>query len=333
MNRPPNEYKRVPAEQLRTFGTAVMEAAGMPSKYAEQLATLLTNSSLRGVHSHGIRAISSYSRALRDQTLNPNPTFTILKESKTSILLDGDGGLGYAPMMQATEMAIKKAHECGIAAGAVCHVGHYGSAGHYVRRAMEENCTAFSVQGRHPIWYRDNAQKPSAYLGNPPICFGLPSKNEPPLILDAAACILGDDQRGPEYDALQELIPAAFFKSMGYAAMGMLWGGAFVGQNNERAKEIEKKWPRAHGGGFICVMELDLFASEEEFRAGVDDLIQQVRENMLPVAGYSETSLPGEPEMRNEQNYARDGIPMPLDLLEQLEQTGKEFDVHPPWKK
>ena len=176
MNRPPKEHKRIPADQLRTFGTAVMEKAGMPPEHAEQLATLLTNSSLRGVHSHGIRNIRGYSRAIRNKTVNPNPTFTTLKESKTSVLLDGDGGLGYAPMMQATEMAIKKAHECGIAAGAVCHIGHYGSAGHYVRRAMEENCTAFSVQGRHPIWYTGSAQKPSAYLGNPPICFGLPSK-------------------------------------------------------------------------------------------------------------------------------------------------------------
>ena len=52
--------------------------------------------------------------------------------------------------MLATEKAIEKAKQKGIAVGACCHIGHYGSAGHYVRRAMEEACTAFSVQAAYP---------------------------------------------------------------------------------------------------------------------------------------------------------------------------------------
>ncbi|MBT4497718.1 MAG: hypothetical protein HOC74_08350, partial [Gemmatimonadetes bacterium] len=111
MNRPLEEFKRIPAEQLRRFGTDCMIAAGMPFDHAEQLATLLTSSSLRGVHSHGIRAISGYSHVVRDRKVNPIPEFEILKETENSIYLGGDGGLGYAPMMQVTEMAIVKAKE------------------------------------------------------------------------------------------------------------------------------------------------------------------------------------------------------------------------------
>jgi len=331
MNRPLEEFKRIPAEQLRRFGTDCMIAAGMPFDHAEQLATLLTSSSLRGVHSHGIRAISGYSHVVRDRKVNPIPEFEILKETENSIYLGGDGGLGYAPMMQVTEMAIVKAKERGIAAGGTCHIGHYGSAGHYVRRAMEEGCVAFSVQGRYPQWYSDNKGKQVAYYGNPPICFGLPSEEEPPLILDAATCIMADYQRGPEYDALQELIPAAFFKSIGYAGVATVLGGAFTGLNNQRAAEMMEKWPAARHGGMIVVMKLDLFTPAEEVRTGVDDLVREVREEMIPVRGYDEATMPGTVEQRLELENTREGVPIDLKALERLGETGAEFGVEVPW--
>ena len=53
MNQPPEEFKRIPAEQLRSFGSACLQAAGMTDQHAAQLADLLTNSDLRGVRSHG----------------------------------------------------------------------------------------------------------------------------------------------------------------------------------------------------------------------------------------------------------------------------------------
>ena len=63
-------------------------------------------------------------------------------------------------------------------------------------------------------------------------------QKKPPLVLDAATCILADYHRGPEYDALQELIPPAFFKSMGYTGSALTLGGAFVGQNSDRARAV-----------------------------------------------------------------------------------------------
>ena len=147
MNRPPEESKRISETQLRDFAGACFKAAGLRGDHAEQLAQLLTNGDLRGVHSHGLRQVPGYCESLRDGLINPNPNCQVLKETPTAVLIDGDGGLGYAPMMMATESAITKAKASGVAVGATCHIGHYGSAGHYVRRAMEEGCTAFSVQG------------------------------------------------------------------------------------------------------------------------------------------------------------------------------------------
>ena len=333
MNRPPEEFKRIPAEQLCRFAAASLKAAGLRPDHAEQLARLLTNSDLRGVRSHGTRCVYGYCTRIRDRGANPDPQLAILQETDTTVLVDGDGGLGYAPMMMATELAIEKAKEKKIALGAAVHIGHYGSAGHYVRRAMEAGCTAFSVQGSQPGFQRHHHPgRQSAYWGNPPICFGLPSQDEPPLVLDAATCIMADYQRGPQFDALQEMIPAAFFKSMGYTGVANGLGGAFVGVNSDRARKMSEKWPRSRQGGLIIVMDIGAFAPPAQFRAGVDGMVRGVRETMEPVRGYDEATLPGTHEFRNEQEYARDGVPVGPYELESLEKTAREFGVDPEWE-
>ena len=334
MNRPPEQARLVPADQLQAFAAACFKAAGMRAGHADQLAELLTNSDLRGVRSHGTRQVPGYSRALRDRQLNPDAQLEVVQETENTVLVDGDGGLGYAPMMMATELAIPKAKARGVALGAARHLGHYGSAGHYVRRAMADGCTDFSVQGHHPSWFGEgggNKGQQSAYWGNPPICFGLPSQEEPPLVLDAATCIMADYQRGPQFDALQELIPAAFFKSMGYTGVATALGGTFVGMSNPRAAAVHEKWPAARAGGLIIVMNLGVFAPPEEVRSGVDLLVRGVRETMAPVTGYPEATLPGTVEHRKEQQYRKTGVPVALEDLEALEKAGQEFGVAPGW--
>ena len=336
MNRPPEAGRRVDADQLEAFSAACFKAAGLRPDHADLISGLLTQSDLRGVRSHGNRAMPRYCRSLREGQTNPDPDLRVLRESDTAILITGDGGLGYAPMMQATEAAIDKARERGVAVGATCHHGHYGSAGHYVRRAMEAGCTAFSVQGAHPGSFGEGGSNPgkqAAYWGNPPICFGLPGESEPPLILDAATCILADYQRGPEFDALQSLIPAAFFKSMGYTGIATALGGCFVGQNDEAARVVAERWPRARAGGLIIVMNLGLFPDPAQVRSGIDDLVQGVRREMDPLPGYDEATTPGTIEHRNEHAYRRDGIPVAPDDLEKLEEAGDHLGVAVPWRQ
>ena len=331
MNSPPEEFKRIPAVQLQRFAAACALNAGLSRAHADQLAELLTNADLRGVRSHGTRTLSGYCGSVRSNQVNPDPQFTILKETANAVHLDGDGSLGYAPMMLATEKAIAKARETGVGIGAVCHIGHYGAAGHYVHRAMQAGCTAFSVQGAYPQYYVDNKDGQAAYYGNPPLCFGLPSEDEPPLVLDGATCIMADYQRGEPFDALQELIPAAFFKSMGYTGVGTALGGVFVGQGHERAREVSEKWPAARMGGLVIVMDIALFVPAAEFRRGIDALVSGVRQDMRPVRGYDEATLPGTIEHRKEQEYRREGIPLALDALEDLEKLGRESGIEPPW--
>ena len=308
MNRPPDEFRRIAEKDLLIFATACLQHAGMPGDQAALLARCLVNSDLRGVRSHGTRALGGYCGALRRGAVNADPEIRVLKETDVAIHIDGGGGLGYSPMMMATEAAVRKARARGVAVGAARSIGHYGSAGHYVRRAMEEGCTAFSVQGSYPQYYESNEGKRAMYYGNPPLSFGLPSAAEPPVVLDCATCIMADDWRGPEYEALETLIPAAFFKSMGYTAVASALGGVFAGLADEACQETRRRYPSARLGGMVWVMDIGLFCPPEDFRHGIDAMVRLAREQMIPLQGYGETTLPGAVEDRLEKDQRDSGI-------------------------
>ena len=333
MNRPPEEYLIVEEERLLAFVTRCFERAGTSPGHAACISRLLVNSDLRGVRSHGTRQVNHYCRFFETGELNPDPDIAVLQESPTQAALDGDGSLGYLPMVKASEMAVDKAREFGLGIATVRHIGHYGSAGHYARICMEAGMIGFSVQGtRDHGNRRGNRERPKlAYYGNPPICFALPSGEGDPIVLDAATCIMADYQRGPEFDALHEKIPAAFFKSMGYTAVATMLGGGLAGVGLPRAGEVKETWPAAGSGGMVLAIRIDGLLSEADFRAEVDRLVADVRTSYEPMPGMEEALLPGAIEERRMQLHRREGIRYGELEEEQLREVGARLGVPLPW--
>lgn len=306
-------------EALLTFATTCFEKVGVPPDDAATVSRLLVNSDLRGVRSHGTRQVNGYCRSFEDGILNPAPNVQPLQDYPAVVALDGDGGLGYAPMVRATEIAIDRARETGLGMVTVRGIGHYGSAGHYCRMCMEAGCIGFSVQGSvgHGNAGQRETKPQLAYFGNPPICFALPGRDSPGVVLDAATRILADYQNGPEFDALIPKIPAAFFKSVGYTAVAALMGGGLAGVT-ERSDESKRRWPRAQGGGTILAIRIDAAVDEEAFRAEVDRMVRDVAETYEPFPGYDRALLPGTVEAERFEQYRRDGIPFGAGEQEQV---------------
>jgi LDH2 family malate/lactate/ureidoglycolate dehydrogenase len=236
-------------------------------------------------------------------------------------------------MVRATEHAIAKAKEVGIGMGLVRHIGHYGSAGHYSRMCMEAGCIGFSVQGspdQGNAGGRDS--KPQlGYFGNPPICFAIPSENEPPVVLDAATCIMADYQRGPEFDALLSVIPAAFFKSMGYTAVASLLGGGLTGFTLPDSEEMHKRWSGARNGGMVLAIHVDAVVPEAAFRTETDRMVRDVRETYEPMPGTDRALLPGAIEKERFEVHRRDGIRYGEMEQESARAVSERLGVPLPW--
>lgn len=334
MNRPPEDYVLVQEDRLLVFARTCFEKAGLDHEHAALISRLLVNSDLRGVRSHGTRAVNGYCRALETGACNPRPNVRQIHETPTAVVIDGDGTLGYLPMVRATEAAVKKAREVGIGMGLVRHIGHYGSAGHYTRICMEQECIGFSVQGyRHQGDARGAAQRPQiGYFGNPPLCFGIPSGKEPPVVLDVATRILADYQRSPEFDDLLTRIPAAFFKSIGYGAVATLLGCGLAGAALPSGDEIEARWTGARHGGMILAIYIDAVVPIEAFQAEVDRFVRDVRETYEPMPGYEEALLPGAIEMQYAELHRREGIRFGEAEQQATREVGERLGVPLPWE-
>ena len=335
MNRPPETFVRVQEDRLLAFATACFQTAGLDAEHAALISRLLVNSDLRGVRSHGTRTVNGYCRAFEQGHLNPQPEVRVLHETPTAVVVDGDGTLGYMPTVRATEGAIAKAREVGIGMGLVRHIGHYGSAGHYARLCMEAGCVGFSVQGS-PNGNAGGAEvKPQlGYYGNPPLCFAVPSGGEPPVVLDAATCIMADYQRGPEFDALLSVVPAAFFKSIGYTAVASLLGGGLAGVTLPEAEEMGERWSACRGrGGMVLAIHMDAVVPEDAMRAETDRMVRDVRETYEPMPGTDRALLPGAIEEERMQQHRREGIRYGEMEQEQAQEVGERLGVDLPWEE
>lgn len=310
MNRPPEDYVVVHEDRLLSLTVTCFEKVGLSPDHAQLISRLLVNSDLRGVRSHGVRAAGGYTRSFAEGHCNSRPALKVISESPTAVVIDGDGTLGYWPMVEATRHAITKAKEVGMGMGLVRHIGHYGSAGHYTRMCMEEDCIGFSVQGyRGQGNAREQETKPQiGYFGNPPLCFAIPAGDEPPVVLDVATRILADYQQSPEFDDLLTRIPAAFFKSIGYGAVASLLGGALAGASLPEADEIQARWSGARHGGMVMAIHIDTVVPGQSFRKEVDRFVKDIRESWAPLPGYEETLLPGAIEEKNMKHHRVNGI-------------------------
>ena len=334
MNQPPETFVNVQEDRLLAFSTTCFEKAGLSHDHAALISRLLVNSDLRGVRSHGTRTVSGYCSGFENGDMNPQPNIRLVHETPTAVVLDGDGTLGYLPMVRATEGAIAKAKEVGLGMGLVRHIGHYGSAGHYTRICMEAGCIGFSVQGYQNLGNAAGSDpKPQlGYFGNPPLCFAIPGGDEPSVVLDVATCIMADYQRGGEYDGLLSLIPAAFFKSIGYTAVAGLLGGGLTGYTLPDDEGISERWPGgARLGGMVLAIHVDAVVPEAVFRAETDRMVRDVRETFEPMPGYDRALLPGGIEVERFEMHRRDGIRYGEMEQESAREVSERLGVPLPW--
>ena len=180
--------------ELCAWAAGALVAAGTREADAAQIARCLVDVDLRGVKSHGTRQLPGYIQLLLAGEINPAPEIRTLRESDSSIRLDGGGGAGYLAAAKAVDAACAKARACGLALASTCNHGHTGSAGIWARRALEHGLICWCVAGgTAPLAnIQQKLEDPEATVWNamsaPPMAFAVPSDaGGPPLVLDMNA--------------------------------------------------------------------------------------------------------------------------------------------------
>lgn len=313
-------------EDLHALVAQAGEAAGLATDKAARLAALLTDNDARGVFSHGTRQIATYARLLRDGVLNPKAEPYTVQETASSLLMDGDGGLGYFPAYEGTLRLLDKAEAQGIAVLVTRNHGHFGAAGLYARLTLDHDLLTFVTSGVQ----LDLAAGDPVYeaAGGSPMAFSAPTGDEDPLVLDFGT-VHDLYANSPHRDELAQKVPGLVHRAIGLGTVCQAWGGLLAGVPLDAAR-AERTFAGATQGSLVIAFKISLFMPPEQFRAEMDAYVRAVRA-LRPFDGAEQSYLPGGPEAARERAYRLEGVPVGPEHRETLEALAEEFELGVPW--
>jgi len=182
----------IPFEKMKAFMKDVFLSYHVPEDRAETCAEVLIEADRRGIDSHGLGRLKPiYCDRLDKGILFPSKPIDILKETTTTALVDGNLGLGLYIGPHCMNLAIEKAKQHGVGFVACKNSTHYGIAGYYATMASSAGCIGFTGTNARPSIAPTFGVEPM--LGTNPLCFGIPSDDPFPFVIDCATSV---NQRG-----------------------------------------------------------------------------------------------------------------------------------------
>jgi LDH2 family malate/lactate/ureidoglycolate dehydrogenase len=342
---------RVPAGRLRAFCEAALKKAGLTEEDARLVADTLVEADLRGVRSHGLILLVRYCRGLLKGYVNPRPRVRVERRVGATALMDGDNGLGQIPSVRAMELA----ETYGVGTVVVYNSNHFGAAAYYALKAVPRRMIGFAATNAPPVMPLFGGR--DAVIGNNPLCWAIPAKEEPPLVLDMACSassrgkIRVKAQRGepiplgwaldaegrPTTDPLAALagvmLPVGGYKGAGLAVViealaGGLSGAKFgfeIETRTVRAGDPQESWQVGH---LFQPVKVEAFLPFEEFGSRVDRLIWFLRSGR-PAPGSERVYLPGEPEHIARADALANGIPFEAADLYWAQVVAEDLGIEP----
>ncbi len=348
---PSPDEQLVRAEQLRDLAVEIYLRVGLSPEDAGLVSALQVETDLRGVFSHGTRLLPTYISQIKGGRKNPKPEIQVVKEGPSYALVDGGSGLGHLTGTRAMELAVDKARQTGIAAVGVRNSSHFGAGSNFVMRTLEHGMIGFCVSSSTPAVapYGGN----SGVLGNYPMAYAIPAKEEPAIVLDMACGVSAwgrittmelygiplADNWALNKDALPTNNPAEasilfpFGGVKGYCLTMIMdvMGGILPFGLSTCHRDRKEFHGQARASHFFYAINIACFISLDEFIEEVDRTIRTVRESKRS-EGVERIYLPGEIEWMKKQAWGESGIPIHKKHLEKLADLADELGVSVPWR-
>lgn len=346
-----SQYRLFPVKRLEDYCVSALKALGLPEKDAAICATRIIEADLRGVDTHGIFRMNHYAQRIRLNGVNLDPNIHTVRENATTALVDGDNAMGHLVMTYATELAIKKAKEVGMAWIGTRNGNHAGAGAVYSTMPMAQDMIGMYMTVA-------NANHMAAWggaeliLGTNPISVAIPAGNEPPVVMDIATTMTsygkvklaaqkGEsipegwmiDRKGqpltdPRRSSEGFLLPIGGYKGYGLnVIIGMLAGvlnGAAFGRDvvdfNKDPASIN------NSGHMIMAMRVDNFQDVDVFKKEMDRVIREIRESDR-LENVDRIWLPGEMEHYMRLERLEKGVPLAPIVVSNLGKLAAELNL------
>ena len=349
-------------DRLHQFAVNLFIKIGCPNDQAIEAANVLLSADLRGVDSHGVARLVGYLRLYEKNRINPHPQLSVVHETPSTAVVDGDAGLGLVAGPYAMRLAIEKAKNVGTGWVAVKNSNHYGIAGYHAMMALEADCIGISMTNASPLVAPTYAKE--RLLGTNPIAVAVPAGEEPPFVADMATTTAANGK----LEILQrknESAPLGWLQDKEgqptQAAKGIVEGGALLPLGGDREHGSHKgfilgsvvdilsavlsganygPWvppfvsfldphpnPVGEGiGHFFGALRIDAFRPASEFKSHMDNWIKRFR-NAETINETNKVIIPGDPERYMERLRKKEGIPLLDTVVKDLQSLSEQYQV------
>ena len=160
----------------------------MSDKHAEICSDYLIKSELVGASSHGLARLKMYCDRIKKKLINPKPKIRIKKISGSISYIDANNSIGFVAADIGIKKAIEHAKKTGIGLVGIKRSNHYGLSSFYAEQAVKKKLIVWCFTNAPPALAPYGAKR--ALFGTNPICFGAPTGNKTPFILDMSTSII-----------------------------------------------------------------------------------------------------------------------------------------------
>lgn len=322
---------------LQNFLSQVLKPHSLLPEAQTALITHLVEANLWGIDSHGLQQIIGYDKSLKSGRINPKPEIKVISDRPSLIRIDAGGAPGQYAAKVAMEMAISKAKKTGIVVVGVTNSNHFGVAGYYTRMAAEKGMIGFATTDTNVVDLAPFGGS-VAKVGNNAISWGIPTGTNQPIIIDmAAGAVSGGKVKHFAYQGLD--IPLGWgltadgkptnnpkevavniptsYKGSGLAFISDLLCGPLLGTATAMFKN-KAIHDAANGTGHLfLVMDVAAWSDIQEFELEVQKAVNSLKETPR-LEAEEPIYYPGELEMITREQRLKNGIPIPMALIETL---------------
>jgi len=344
--------ERISARAIAGFIEDALVKTGLPASDAGKVAELMCEADLTGADAHGIFRLPQYVKRLRAGGINPRPNITVERTAAATALVDGDNGMGHLVMARAAETATELARASGVGWVGARRSNHAGAAGVYAALPLSHGMVGIygvvASANHMPVW-----GGVESLLGTNPVAIAIPAGEEAPIVLDIATSVVsygtikshrlqkkplpegwmvntkdGQPLTDPARSGEGVLLPIGGYKGSGLALiLGLLAGplnGAAFGRDvfDFNFNDTDA----CNTGHFIIALDVARFTPLDMFKAEMDRHLRDLRTSR-PLPGFDAVRLPGQERRSRRADRLANGVPMPRELIEQLDAFAGEMGI------
>jgi len=334
---------KISASDLNLYAKNLLVAAGADEAGAETAAAIFVEADLKGFGGQGVDYLYYIIDCLKRGIIDGSAKPTIIKQTESTALIDGNRGLGQPAAVMAVEVATKISRKTGTASVAVTNSTDIFMIGAFSERLAGNGLVGMVMTSGPPLVHPYGGVE--RLLSTNPISIAIPRRGDDPLVLDMATSALSGwrvrhamyyDEKvppgtgiGPDGKSTTNaedirkgvLSPMAGHKGYGLAlCIGLLCGpmtGSGIGPELAGWQATGETQTQGH---FFYAVDPACFVDYDHFLDRTEWYIDVIK-NSPKAEGVDEILVPGERGAATRRRQQQHGI-------EVLEETWKVLAEH-----